>query len=79
MKRRSDSYGLPFPDASTRLEMLEESLVIIKKMLTEEQASSFNGKYYTIKEVRCNPKTIQYPHPPLWIGGGGKKTLQLGS
>lgn len=71
------SYGLPFPDASTRLEMLEESLVIIKKMLTEEQASSFNGKHYTIKEAKCNPKPIQNPHPPLWVGGGGKKTLRL--
>ena len=71
------SYGLPFPDASTRLEMLEESLVIIKKMLTKQQASSFNGKHYTIKEARCNPKPIQNPHPPLWVGGGGKKTLQL--
>lgn len=71
------SYGLPFPDASTRLEMLEESLVIIKKMLTEEQASSFNGKHYTIKEAKCNPKPIQNPHPPMWVGGGGKKTLRL--
>ena len=76
-KREIKSYGLPFPDASTRLEMLEESLVIIQKMLTEQQASSFNGKHYTIKEAECNPKPIQNPHPPLWIGGGGKKTLQL--
>ncbi len=71
------SYGLPFPDASTRLEMLEESLVIIKKMLTEQQPSSFIGKHYTIKEAVCNPKPIQNPQPPLWVGGGGKKTLQL--
>ena len=71
------SYGLPFPDASTRLKMLEESLVVIKKMLTEQQSSSFTGKHYTIKEAVCNPKPIQNPHPPLWVGGGGKKTLQL--
>jgi alkanesulfonate monooxygenase SsuD/methylene tetrahydromethanopterin reductase-like flavin-dependent oxidoreductase (luciferase family) len=71
------SYGIPFPDASARLEMLEESLIIIKKMLTEQLASSFNGKHYTIKEARCNPKLIQNPHPSLWVGGGGKKTLQL--
>jgi alkanesulfonate monooxygenase SsuD/methylene tetrahydromethanopterin reductase-like flavin-dependent oxidoreductase (luciferase family) len=71
------SYGIPFPKASTRVEMLEESLVIIKKMLTEKHASSFDGKYYTISEADCNPKPIQKPHPPLWIGGGGKKTLQL--
>jgi alkanesulfonate monooxygenase SsuD/methylene tetrahydromethanopterin reductase-like flavin-dependent oxidoreductase (luciferase family) len=76
-EREIKSYGLPFPDAPTRLEMLEESLVIIEKMLTEQQASSFNGKHYTIKEAECNPKPIQNPHPPLWVGGGGKKTLQL--
>lgn len=76
-EREIKSYGLLFPDAPTRLAMLEESLVIIKKMLTEQQASSFNGKHYTIKEAECNPKPIQNPHPPLWVGGGGKKTLQL--
>ena len=70
------SYGLPFPKASTRLEMLEEGVIIIKRMLTENQAS-FEGKHYTIKDAKCNPKPIQKPHPPIWIGGGGKKTLQL--
>ena len=70
------SYGLPFPKASTRLEMLEEGVIIIKRMLTENQAS-FEGKHYTIKDAKCNPKPIQRPHPPIWIGGGGKKTLQL--
>ncbi|MGA7542757.1 MAG: LLM class flavin-dependent oxidoreductase [Nitrososphaeraceae archaeon] len=70
------SYGLPFPKASTRIEMLEESIIIIKKMLTENQAS-FEGKHYTIKDAKCSPKPIQKPHPPIWIGGGGKKTLQL--
>lgn len=70
------SYGLPFPKASTRLEMLEEGIIIIKKMLTENQAS-FEGKYYTIKNAKCNPKPIRKPHPPIWVGGGGKKTLQL--
>ena len=70
------SYGLPFPKASTRVEMLEESIIIIKRMLTENQAS-FDGKHYTIKDAKCSPKPIQKPHPPIWIGGGGKKTLQL--
>jgi alkanesulfonate monooxygenase SsuD/methylene tetrahydromethanopterin reductase-like flavin-dependent oxidoreductase (luciferase family) len=70
------SYGLSFPKASTRIEMLEESIIIIKKMLTENQAS-FEGKYYTIKDAKCSPKSIQKPHPPIWIGGGGKRTLQL--
>ena len=70
------SYGLPFPKASTRVEMLEEGVIIIKRMLTENQAS-FEGRHYTIKDAKCSPKPIQKPHPPVWIGGGGKKTLQL--
>ena len=70
------SYGLPFPKASIRVEMLEEGVIIIKRMLTENQAS-FEGRHYTIKDAKCSPKPIQKPHPPVWIGGGGKKTLQL--
>ena len=76
-EKEIESYGLPFPNASARVEMLEESIVIIKKMLTESQASSFKGKHYSIKDAKCNPKPIQKPHPPIWLGGGGKKTLQL--
>jgi alkanesulfonate monooxygenase SsuD/methylene tetrahydromethanopterin reductase-like flavin-dependent oxidoreductase (luciferase family) len=72
------SYGLVFPPKeSTRIEMLEESIKIIKKMLTEHEGSSFNGKYYSITKAECKPKPIQKPHPPIWIGGGGKKTLEL--
>jgi alkanesulfonate monooxygenase SsuD/methylene tetrahydromethanopterin reductase-like flavin-dependent oxidoreductase (luciferase family) len=56
--------------------MLEEGVIIIKRMLTENQAS-FEGRHYTIKDAKCSPKPIQKPHPPIWIGGGGKKTLQL--
>ena len=75
-KNEIKSYGLSFPKALTRIAMLEESIIIIKKMLTENQAS-FEGKHYTIKDAKCSPKPIQKPHPPLWIGGGGKKTLKL--
>jgi alkanesulfonate monooxygenase SsuD/methylene tetrahydromethanopterin reductase-like flavin-dependent oxidoreductase (luciferase family) len=71
------SYGLAFPEASARVEMLGESIIIIKKMLTENRVQSFEGKHYTIKNAICSPKPIQKPHPPIWIGGGGKKTLQL--
>jgi alkanesulfonate monooxygenase SsuD/methylene tetrahydromethanopterin reductase-like flavin-dependent oxidoreductase (luciferase family) len=56
--------------------MLEESIIIIKKMLTEK-VPSFEGKHYTIRNAKCSPKPIQKPHPPIWIGGGGKKTLLL--
>ena len=77
-KTEIESYGLIYPQKTiTRVQMLEESIKIIKKMLTvDEEYSSYKGRYYTISNAKCNPKPIQKPLP-IWIGGGGKKTLQL--
>jgi alkanesulfonate monooxygenase SsuD/methylene tetrahydromethanopterin reductase-like flavin-dependent oxidoreductase (luciferase family) len=47
-----------------------EAVQIIKMMWTEPQAT-FHGKYYHIENAICEPRPD--PHPPLMIGGGGKK------
>ncbi len=71
------SYGYDYPSDGVRLKMLEESLIIYKKMTTEE-LSTFNGEYYQISEAINQPKPIQKPYPPLWVCGGGEKvTLKL--
>ena len=71
------AYGYDYPSAGVRLKMLEESLIIYKKMATEDEAS-FEGEYYQINKAINQPKPIQKPHPPLWVCGGGEKvTLKL--
>ena len=71
------AYGFPFPKPAVRIAQLREAVTIIKKMWTEEKPS-FKGKYYEIKEALCDPKPVQKPHPPIWIGGGGEKlTLRV--
>jgi len=70
------SYGYPYPDALTRISMLDESLQIITKMWSEEKPS-FRGKYYSIKEAYCQPKPLQHPHPPITVGGSGRLTLRV--
>ena len=71
------AYGYGFPDAPTRLKMLGEALPIIKAMWTEDYAT-YEGKYYQINGAINEPKGVQKPHPPIWIGGGGEKvTLKL--
>jgi F420-dependent oxidoreductase-like protein len=69
-------YGYPYPDASTRISMLDESLQIIIRMWCEEKPS-FKGRYYSIKEAYCQPKPIQRPHPPITMGGSGRLTLKV--
>ena len=71
------SYGFSFPSTKIRIERLNESVEIIKKMWTEKKANYF-GKYYKIKDAICEPKPIQKPHPPIIIGGTGEKwTLKV--
>ena len=66
-----------FPDAPTRLKMLGEALPILKAMWTEDYAT-YEGKFYQVKGAINEPKGVQKPHMPIWIGGGGEKvTLKL--
>jgi F420-dependent oxidoreductase-like protein len=71
-----NSYGYPFDSASTRIEQLDESITIIKKMWQKEK-SSFKGKHYSIKNAICSPKPIQNPHPPIMVGGSGQKLIAV--
>jgi alkanesulfonate monooxygenase SsuD/methylene tetrahydromethanopterin reductase-like flavin-dependent oxidoreductase (luciferase family) len=43
-----------------------------------EPRTTFAGKYYTVTDALCEPKPVQTPHIPIWIGGAGPKlTLRV--
>jgi len=69
------AYGYEFPKPKVRIEQLEESVQIIRKMWTEEMVT-FKGKHFKITNAFCNPKPE--PIPQIMIGGGGEKlTLRV--
>jgi F420-dependent oxidoreductase-like protein len=70
------SYGYKFDSPLTRIEQLDESITIIKKMWQKEK-SSFTGKHYSIKNAICSPKPVQKPHPPIMVGGAGQKLIAV--
>jgi alkanesulfonate monooxygenase SsuD/methylene tetrahydromethanopterin reductase-like flavin-dependent oxidoreductase (luciferase family) len=59
-----------------RVGRLGEALECLRLLWTEERAD-FAGRYYTLRDAVANPKPIQKPHPPIWIGAGGDQTLRL--
>ena len=71
------AYGYGFPDVPERMRMFREGVQIIHKMWTEDYPT-FSGRYYSINRPVNEPKGVQKPKIPLWIGGGGEKvTLKL--
>lgn len=70
-----NAYGIPFYTAGRRARRLVESVEVIKLLFTQPR-STFNGKYYQLKDAPFAPKCVQTPHPPILIGGMGPKVIQ---
>jgi len=69
--------GLPFGTARERADRLEEALPIIRSLWTQPR-TTFTGKHYLLAEAVAEPKPVQTPHPPIWIGGvGRRRTLRM--
>jgi F420-dependent oxidoreductase-like protein len=66
------AYGIPFYTPKERTRRLAETVQIIRSLWTEKE-TTFNGKYYQLKNAPFEPKPLQKPHPPILIGGIGKK------
>jgi alkanesulfonate monooxygenase SsuD/methylene tetrahydromethanopterin reductase-like flavin-dependent oxidoreductase (luciferase family) len=69
------AYDYGFPRPGIRIEQLEDTLNIFKKLWMESGQVSYEGKHYKIVDAWCEPK----PEPmiPIMVGGPGKKTMRL--
>jgi F420-dependent oxidoreductase-like protein len=77
MVSEHEGYGIPLPRPAERVDRLDEALQVIKLLLTQRR-STFEGRYYRLRDALCEPKPIQQPHPPIVVGGGGeKRTLRV--
>lgn len=70
-------YGFKFGTAGSRLRALREGVEVVKSLWTNP-VTNFEGEFFNLSDARCDPKPLQNPHPPIWIGGGGEKvTLRI--
>lgn len=64
-------------DTSGRIAATREGLELMIKLWTEDHPVSYLGTYVKAAGAIADPKPVQKPHPPIWFGAHGKKTLQL--
>ena len=68
------AYDYPYPSPRVRVQQLEETLIILKKMWEEPGPVSYQGTHYRIKDAWCEPKPET--KIPILVGGGGYTTMK---
>ena len=76
LREEYEQAGMTFETPGIRISRLEEALHILKGLFANEPMT-YTGNHYTITNLASFPKPVQKPHPPILIGGGGKRILSI--
>jgi F420-dependent oxidoreductase-like protein len=78
-EREHDAFGFDETWGSgfgERLDRLDESVMLLRRLLDGERIASHEGRFYTLRDALVEPRPVQ-PRLPILIGGSGpKKTLR---
>lgn len=76
MQSEYEQCGIVFDSPRLRIERMAEALYIIKGLFAGDPLT-FSGIYYTVADMVGHPTPVQRPHPPILVGGSGKRMLSL--
>lgn len=68
--------GLPYSPGTARVQRLAEAVAILKRLFGGGRVT-FQGQYFHVAEHELQPRPVQRPHPPILIGGDGRRLLEL--
>lgn len=74
-EREHAALSIPFPSAGDRVEMLDESIQVIRSLFTEKR-TTFAGKHYQLNDAPFAPKPVQ-AHVPIMVGAERPRMLKL--
>src|SRR6266545_2595318 len=68
--------GIPFAPPAVRVGRVEESVRLLKELLSGS-AVSFKGEHYAVDGIETFPRPVQRPHPPILVGAGSRRMLGI--
>jgi F420-dependent oxidoreductase-like protein len=69
-------FGVPFPEPGELVGRFEEAVTVIDRLLTND-VTTFEGRYYRVREAPFRPPPSQRPRPPLTLGAHGPRMLGI--
>lgn len=69
-----EAYGYTLPPPRVRIDMVAEAVALVRALWTQSEVDH-DGRYYSARGAQCDPKPVQRPHPPIWIGGAGERRM----
>jgi probable F420-dependent oxidoreductase len=76
LDREYDQVGLDFEHRAVRVARMCEAVTLMKGLFADG-ALDFSGSFYRTHDLDGQPKPLQRPHPPLTIGGQGRRLLSF--
>ena len=67
-----DALGVPYHERGART----NEYLRLWQACWEPGPTTFHGRFFSFDNMHVNPKPVQQPHPPLWVGGSSRPSLR---
>jgi alkanesulfonate monooxygenase SsuD/methylene tetrahydromethanopterin reductase-like flavin-dependent oxidoreductase (luciferase family) len=74
-RRPFEAFGV---EKETFVSYFTEGIDLMKAAWSDEPTVTFHGRFRDVDALPLQPKPVQRPHPPLWMGGTAPKALARG-
>jgi probable F420-dependent oxidoreductase len=71
-----EQAGIVLDRPGVRIARLGEAITVVKGLFADGPFT-FAGEHFQVTGLDGRPKPVQTPHPPIFVGGGGRKVLEL--
>lgn len=71
-EREHAAFGVPFPDQTTRFELLTEYLEVVTRLLRSDEPVRYEGAHFHLRDAMLLPRPARSGGPPILIGGNGR-------
>jgi F420-dependent oxidoreductase-like protein len=69
-------FGLDFPEPRELVGRFREAVEVVDGLLRDER-TTFEGRYYRLREAPSRPRPVQRPRPPLTLAAHGPRMLRI--